>query len=239
MSRTIFGREWQEQQEGNTNLSKCWNNECCSVLQKLKRRMKSSLSASQPPSSMSPHLTCTVICGTWGQDMSREWITLTKYVGCTCGLVLFRATELELDSKSKESKHWLSSLFCVNLEMLQGQVVWRESKALLRAALPSQGSPVLAYTSCCWSLPSNDHFGIRIFVTAVLTTVGLLELHCLHCISSAAPRDHGRHRISSALQRWWEQKMCVAYIHYFKGEFPLPTLPSRHFVKEGIGLYFS
>lgn len=42
--------------------------------------------------------------------MSRELITLTKYVGCTLGLILFRATELELDPKSEESEHWVSFL---------------------------------------------------------------------------------------------------------------------------------
>lgn len=36
----------------------------------------------------------------------------------------------------------------------------------------------------------------------------LSRLFCLHCITSAAPRDHGSHSISSAFQRWWAQKMC-------------------------------
>lgn len=45
----------------------------------------------------------------------------------------------------------------------------------------------------------------------------LLGLLCLHCITSATPRDHGRHRISSAFHRWWVQKMCCLYSLFLKG----------------------
>lgn len=36
-----------------------------------------------------------------------------------------------------------------------------------------------------------------------------------------------------------ECRKCVAYIRYLKGEFRFPTLPSWHFIKEGIRSYFS
>lgn len=143
----------------------------------------------------SPYPYCLLISPTsaqWSVKLEeRTWTKnkeQTKYVGCTLRLVLFRAAELELDPKSEESEHWISSLSHADLEMLQGQVVWREPEALLRAALPSQGSPVPAYSSCCcWSLPCNDQFGIRLFVTAVLTAPSWslgASLPSLHHLSS-------------------------------------------------------
>lgn len=87
-----------ENSKSNKKVIQTWANAEMSVvlcLKALKQIAVISLCFAAP-SIVPPRFTCicTVIPGTWGKDIRREWRTLAKYVKYAFGLILFRATEL-------------------------------------------------------------------------------------------------------------------------------------------------
>lgn len=157
-------------------------------------------------------------------------------MGCTLGLVLFRATELELDVSigyhlwSTQVWRWYWDKWCEENPKLSSELLF-----LPRAPLCCLQLMLLLESPFQWLLRHQAFCHCHVDNNPLLVSWGFSAF-------IASPQQHPGIRAGIELAQLFkgdECRKCVACFHYFKGEFCFPTLPSWHFIKEEIWLYSS